>query len=71
MPHIQGKRQLTETVPEEAIHWTYETKNSTILNMLKELKGIMFKKTKGNHEKCLIKQRLSIIDRNDFFPCLK
>lgn len=46
MPHIQGKRQLTETVPEEAIHWTYETKNSTILNMLKELKGIMFKELK-------------------------
>lgn len=57
MAHTQDKRQLKETVPEEALPLDSLDKDfkSIILNMLKELKGTIYKELKKIMKLILIK----------------
>lgn len=57
MAHTQDKRQLKETVPEEALTLDSLDKDfkSIILNMLKELKGTIYKELKKIMKLILIK----------------
>lgn len=62
MAQPQDKRELKETVPEEALTLDSLDKDfkSIILNMLKELKGTIYKELKKIKRLILIRQRLSI-----------